>query len=179
MKLYTGTGDYGETGLVDGTRVSKSALRVAAYGDIDELNAVLGVALAAGLDAEITEMVSELQSDLFALGARLADPKAKLTKRSDKTIVDESSVRKLESWIDRLDDRLPELRRFLLPGGHAGGAALHLARAVCRRAERTIVGLGSDAVSAETIRYVNRLSDLLFVMARAENSLRGFREQEW
>ena len=179
VTLYTGTGDRGETALLDGTRVSKAEARVAAYGDVDELSAVLGMALAAGLDAELAEIVSELQRDLFALGSRLADPRAQVTERFEKTTLNETSVQKLESWIDQLDASLPTLRRFVLPGGQSGGATLHLARAVCRRAERNIVVLGGDAVPGEILRYVNRLSDLLFVMARAENSRRGVQESEW
>ena len=179
MTLYTRTGDRGETGLVDGTRLSKAAPRVAASGDVDELNAVLGVALAAGLDGELAEMVSELQRDLFALGARLADPRSKMTGQLEKTTLNETSVQKLESWIDQLDASLPALRKFLLPGGKSGGATLHLARAVCRRAERNVVALEGDSVPAEILRYLNRMSDLLFVMARAENARRGVKESEW
>ena len=179
MTLYTGTGDRGETGLLNGARVSKADARVAATGDVDELSAVLGIALAAGLDAELAAIISELQRDLFALGARLADPRAQVTKRFEKTTLNETSVQKLESWIDQLDASLPTLRQFVLPGGQSGGATLHVARAVCRRAERNIVALGGEAVPGEIFRYVNRLSDLLFVMARAENSRRGVQEREW
>ena len=120
MTLYTGTGDRGETALLDGTRVSKAEARVAAYGDVDELSALLGMALAAGLDAELAEIVSELQRDLFALGARLADPRAQVTERFEKTTLNETSVQKLESWIDQLDASLPTLRRFVLPGRPVG-----------------------------------------------------------
>ena len=179
VTLYTGTGDGGETALVDGTRVSKNAPRVAAYGDVDELNATLGVALAAGLDSELVEIVSEVQRDLFALGAQLADPRARVTQRVPKTTLDEANVRRLEAWIDALNADLPPLRRFVLPGGTPGGAALHLARVVCRRAERAIVELGVEAVPVEFLKYVNRLSDLLFVLARTANYRREVKEPEW
>ena len=179
MTLYTGTGDRGETALVDGTRVSKSDQRVGAYGDVDELNATLGVALAAGLDSELAEIVMEVQRDLFALGAQLADPRARVTQRVAKTTLDEANVRRLEAWIDGLDADLPPLRRFVLPGGEPGGAALHLARVVCRRAERAIVALGVGAVPLEFLQYVNRLSDLLFVLARTANHRHEVKEPEW
>lgn len=179
MPLYTGTGDGGETALVDGTRVSKSEGRVSASGDIDELNAALGVALAVPLDPEAHDIVAEIQRDLFAIGTHLSDPNAKVTARVAKTTVDDESVRRLEDWIDALDGGLPPLRRFLLPGGGSAGAALHVARAVCRRAERSIVALGVDVVPLVILRYVNRLSDLLFVLARAVNHRRGVQESEW
>ena len=179
MPLYTGTGDGGETALVDGTRVSKSEGRVAAYGDVDELNAALGVALAAELDPDIQDIVAEIQRDLFAVGTHLADPRAKVTQRVAKTRVDDGSVRRLETWIDTLETALPPLKKFLLPGGGPAGAALHVARAVCRRAERNVVALGVEVVPSVILRYVNRLSDLLFVLARTVNHRRGVQESEW
>ena len=179
VPLYTGTGDGGETALVDGTRVSKAELRVAAYGDIDELNATLGLVLAVGLDAELDEIIATIQRDLFALGTHVADPRAKVTARVAKTKLDEASVRRLETWIDTLEAELPPLRRFLLPGGGPGGATLHVARTVCRRAERSIVALGVEAVSPRLLRYINRLSDLLFVLARMANYRSRVQEREW
>lgn len=179
MRIYTGTGDRGETALADGARVPKDAARIAAFGDVDELNAGLGAALAAGLDPDVRDVVAEIQRDLFALGAHLADPRAKVTPRSPKAALGAGSVRKLEAWIDAFDGALPALRRFLLPGGGPDGAALHVARAVCRRAERSMVALGADAVPADLLRYVNRLSDLLFVLARTVNHRRGVQESEW
>lgn len=179
MPLYTGTGDRGETGLVGGSRVSKSEGRVAAYGDVDELNATLGVALATELDPDTRAMVTEIQRDLFAIGAQLADPRARVTERAAKTTVDDESVRRLETWIDTLEAAVPPLRRFLLPGGGPAGASLHVARAVCRRAERSIVALGVDVVPSVILRYVNRLSDLLFALARSVNHRRGIQEDEW
>lgn len=179
VKIYTGTGDRGETGLFNGTRVSKAALRVQAYGDVDELNACLGVALASGLDAELGAMLLRLQRDLFALGARLADPAERIADRVTKASLGPDDVRRLESWIDQLDAQLPALRRFILPGGSPAGAWLHLARTVCRRAERRMVELGPDAVESDLLVYVNRLSDLLFMMARAANHRAGISGPEW
>ena len=179
MTLYTGTGDRGETALFDGSRVSKADARVAAYGEVDELNATLGVVVATGLDADLDEMVIEIQRDLFAFGARLADPSARIAERVTKATVSDADVRKLERWIDDLDAGLPPLRRFVLPGGAPAGAALHVARGVCRRAERRIVGLGVEALEPALLRYVNRLSDLLFVIARTVNSRQKATEREW
>lgn len=177
MKIYTRTGDSGETGLFDGTRVSKADARVAAYGDVDELNAWLGLARAPGrLSRQTHDMVVQIQRDLFALGARLADPSHKIADRVAKAQVHSHDVARLEGWIDELDARLPPLRRFILPGGSDQGGLLHVARAVCRRAERSVVGIGGDP---ELIVYLNRLSDLLFVMARAENESAGIAEIEW
>lgn len=179
MPLYTRTGDSGETALAGGTRISKGAARVAAFGDVDELNAALGAALAAGLEEDVREVVAEIQNDLFALGAHLADPRAAGARRVPRTTLAEASVRKLEAWIDAFEAVVPPLRRFVLPGGAPAGAALHVARAVCRRAERSMVALGVEVVPARLLRYVNRLSDLLFVLARTVNHRRGVHESEW
>jgi cob(I)alamin adenosyltransferase len=179
VKIYTRTGDRGETGLFDGTRVSKSDPRVEAYGEIDETNAWLGVVRAAGLDAEIGRMVETIQRDLFAVGARLADPSQRIADRVTKAAVRPEAIAQLEQWIDTLEAQLPPLRRFILAGGSPAGAALHVARTVCRRAERRVVSLGDDAVEPEIVAYLNRLSDLLFVMARAANHRAGAAETEW
>jgi cob(I)alamin adenosyltransferase len=179
VKIYTKTGDRGETSLFDGTRVPKTDPRVAAYGDVDELQAVVGVAAAAGLDRELADMVVALQRDLFALGARLADPRHKIAARVSKVVIDDASVTRLEGWIDALEAGLPPLRHFILSGGAPAGAALHLARTVCRRAERAVLSLGADAVEPVVLTYLNRLSDLLFVMARAANHRAGVAETEW
>ena len=177
MKIYTRTGDSGETGLFDGTRVSKADSRVDAYGEVDELNAWLGLARTPGrLSRKLEEMVERIQRDLFALGARLADPRHKIAERVTKAQVHSDDVTRLERWIDELDAALPPLRKFILPGGSRQGATLHIARTVCRRAERAVVGIGGDP---ELIVYLNRLSDLLFVMARFENSNAGIPESEW
>ncbi len=179
MKIYTRTGDSGDTGLFDGTRVSKSDPRVSAYGDVDELNAGLGLARASGVDDQISGMLEQIQRDLFALGARLADPAKKIAGRVTKAAVTPDDIARLEEWIDLIESELPPLRRFILAGGSPGGAVLHVARTVCRRAERAMVGLGADAFEPELLIYVNRLSDLLFVMARAANQRAGAAETEW
>ena len=179
MRLYTKTGDEGETALFDGTRVSKTNSRVAAYGDVDELNATVGLALATGLDADLMELLVQVQRDLFALGSLLADPKARVAERVTKTKLSAADVRRLEDAIDRFDAQVPPLRRFLLPGGGPGAAALHLARGVCRRSERSIVGLGRENVPVEVLQYVNRLSDLLFVLARVVNHRTAVAERDW
>ena len=179
MKIYTKTGDSGDTSLFDGTRVSKTDPRVAAYGDVDELQACLGVARAAGLATDLDEICVSLQRDLFALGARLADPSHKIAKRVEKIVINDDSVTRLEGWIDRLDAEIPALRHFILSDGAPAGAALHLARTVCRRAERAVLSLGKDVVEPVVIVYLNRLSDLLFTMARAANHRAGTTETPW
>ena len=179
MKIYTRTGDRGGTALVGGKRVSKADARVSAYGEVDEVNAWLGVIRRRGLPAEVTEMLERIQRDLFAIGARLADPAEKIAQRVTKTAVGDADIQRLEEWIDRLEAELPPLRRFILPGGNRAGSLLHLSRTVCRRAERAIVALGTDAVEAPLLAYVNRLSDLLFVIARAVNHRAGQAEVEW
>lgn len=179
MKIYTKTGDSGETSLFDNTRVSKADARVDAYGEVDEVNACLGAARAAGVDDEISALIESLQKDLFALGARLADPSSRIAPRVEKAAITDATVQRLEQAIDRLEETLPPLRRFILPGGSSAGALLHLARTVCRRAERRVIALGAGAVDPMIIVYLNRLSDLLFVMARAVNRRSGVPETEW
>lgn len=179
VKIYTKTGDSGDTSLFDGTRVSKTDPRVAAYGDVDELQACLGVVRAAGLPDDLDDMCIALQRDLFALGARLADPRHKIATRVEKIVIDEASITRLEGWIDRLDTELPPLRHFILSDGGAAGASLHFARTVCRRAERAALSLGKDAVEPVVLVYLNRLSDLLFTMARVANHRAGSTETPW
>ncbi|MGE5358892.1 MAG: cob(I)yrinic acid a,c-diamide adenosyltransferase [Bacteroidales bacterium] len=179
VKIYTRTGDGGETGLFDGTRVTKADSRVDAYGEVDELNAVLGVARTQGVDAEIDAVIAGLQRDLFALGARLADPRDRIATRVTKADVDPQDVTRLERSIDAFEEELPPLRRFILPGGAPAAATLHLARTVCRRAERRIVALGLAAVDPVLVAYVNRLSDLLFVLARVVNKRASIPDVEW
>ena len=179
VKIYTKTGDSGETSLFDNSRVSKADPRVDAYGEVDEVNACLGAALAAGVDADITAVLTAIQKDLFAVGARLADPSSRIADRVSKAAVTAQQTDMLEATIDRLESELPPLRRFILPGGSPAGSLLHLARTVCRRAERRVVGLGTDAIEPGVVIYLNRLSDLLFVMARAVNHRAGVPEIEW
>lgn len=179
MRIYTKTGDAGETGLFDGTRVSKADPRVGAYGDVDELNAWLGVIRAAGVETDVDELLVKIQRDLFALGAMLADPAHKIADRVNKAALVPGDVERLERAIDAFEAELPALRRFILAGGSPAGAMLHLARTVCRRAERAMVALGVDHLNPIAITYINRLSDLLFVMARRVNRLAGVPEVEW
>jgi cob(I)alamin adenosyltransferase len=179
VKIYTRTGDSGDTALFDGSRVPKSDRRVAAYGDVDELNAWIGLAAAGIADADVREKLLRVQKDLFALGARLADPRHRIAGRVTKAAVTDEDITRLESWIDGFDADLEPLRRFVLPGGSEVGAALHVARTICRRAERVMVELGANAFENELLRYINRLSDLLFTMARAVNRRAGVAEVEW
>jgi cob(I)alamin adenosyltransferase len=178
VKIYTRTGDAGETSFFDGTRVRKDDDRVDAYGEVDELNAWLGVVRSSLSDPEIDTDVARIQRDLFALGAQLADPGEKIATRVSKAAVTPADVERLESLIDRRESELTPLRRFILAGGTPAAAALHVARAVCRRAERRIVAL-QPPVEPTLLQYVNRLSDLLFVLARAVNARAGARETEW
>lgn len=179
MKIYTKTGDEGMTGLFAGPRVSKDSARIRSYGEVDELNAVLGVARATDLPQELDDILNRVQHSLFAIGAELAtpDPEANHLKWDGSESID-----KIENAIDRLEATLAPLKNFILPGGTAAAAALHLARTTCRRAEREIVSLMRDpGVSdlSQIIIYLNRLSDLLFVMARAANHRAGVADVLW
>ena len=177
MKIYTRTGDGGATTLFDGTRIAKSDPRVDAYGEVDEANAMIGLARAAGPGADIEDMLVQVQRDLLAIGSRLADPAERIASRVTKVALGADDVTRLEGWIDGFEADLPRLRRFVLPGGTPAAAALHLARTVCRRAERRMVALG--ILEVEFLAYMNRLSDLLFVMARIVNRRAGVAEAEW
>jgi cob(I)alamin adenosyltransferase len=179
VKIYTKTGDSGDTSLFDGTRVRKTDSRVVAYGDVDELQACIGMVRSAGLPPDLDDICVSVQRDLFALGARLADPAHKIAKRVAKIVINDDSVARLEGWIDALDTEIPSLRHFVLSDGCPAGAALHFARTVCRRAERSILLLGSDAVEPVVLVYINRLSDLLFTLARAVNHRAGSPETPW
>jgi cob(I)alamin adenosyltransferase len=178
VKLYTRTGDSGDTSLFDGTRVVKSDPRVDAYGEIDELNAWLGLVQSFHTDNDLKDELTQIQRDLFALGAQLADPAGKIAERVTKAVISDADVERLERTIDRFEEEVTPLRHFILAGGGAPGAALHVARAVCRRAERRMVAL-EPAVEPVLLKYVNRLSDLLFVLGRAANGRAGVPEQEW
>src|SRR5262249_36260305 len=155
-----------------GIRVRKDVPRVDAYGDVDELNAWLGLVRAQKLDADVEAEIVQLQRDLFALGAQLADPSHKVARTMPKAVIGDTEVARLKQTLDRFELTLPPLRNFILPGGSPAGAALHVARTVCRRAERRIVAL-APPVDGVLVRYVNRLSDLLFVLARAVNHRAG------
>ena len=172
-KVYTKTGDAGETSLVGGARVSKASSRVDAYGEVDELNSLIGLARAHGHDSEIDEALGEIQNDLFTLGADLASPSEVEVPR-----IDESFIARLERSADRFLAELEPLKEFILPGGSEAGATLHLARTVARRGERRVVALSeTEKVNSQTIVYLNRLSDLLFILARVANHRASFSEK--
>jgi len=182
VKIYTRRGDTGQTDLFGGDRVGKDALRVAAYGDVDELNATIGMAAAAGADDELLEALRGIQSALFDLGASLATPDPAHRQKAGLVGVAATDVESLETLIDRLESKLSPLQTFILPGGTASAAAFHVARTVCRRAERAVVRLAAEAgesVEEGTLRYLNRLSDLLFVIARHENARQGVADVAW
>lgn len=179
MRIYTRTGDGGETELLDGRRVSKTHPSVDACGHVDELGASLGVARAAGVDADIADILATVQRDLFSLCVQLTDPTGKNRHKTAAAAVGDADVERLERWIDNLQTELPVLRGFVLAGGTPAGAALHVARTVCRRAERHIASLIADGIEPRLLAYMNRLSDLLFVLARVVNKRAGAAETEW
>jgi len=178
MKIYTRTGDDGTTGVLGPGRVSKSSPRIEAYGTLDELNALLGVARTREGAAAFEALLIGIQSTLFTIGAELATVAQQLRETLDR--VGDDDVRTLESAIDSLDAGLPALTTFVLPAGSPLAAELHLARTVCRRAERRVVTLAAhEEVNGAVLRYLNRLADLLFVMARAANQHAGVAETPW
>lgn len=180
MKIYTRTGDQGTTGLFGGGRVPKTHARIAAYGTVDETNSFIGLALASlpnGATTELGRILADIQRDLFVLGADLATPHG---SRASVPRISTADVERIESEIDRLEEDLEPLKRFILPGGSLAGSTLHVARTVCRRAERLVLeAADGDAISEFAIMYLNRLSDLLFVAARWTNHREGLREDEW
>ncbi len=179
--LYTRAGDRGETSLFGGQRVSKDHLRVAAYGELDELNAALGVAMAFLRQRRVASLLRSVQNELFDIGAELAsrgqaprEPGGEAFRLSPEQVV------RLEGWIDQYDAKVPPLKTFILPSGSRGASLLHLARAVCRRAERAVVTLAaSEEVNPQILAYLNRLSDLLFALARYVNKTDGSAERPW
>jgi cob(I)alamin adenosyltransferase len=181
MKIYTRTGDSGSTALFGGARTSKSDPRVEAYGDVDELNATLGLARASELMPRIDEVLVPIQRDLFSIGALLATPdREKMKQHLDKARIDDERIAELERAIDDGDAELEPLKAFILPGGTPKAAALHLARTVCRRAERRVVALRTTVeVPDVVVVYLNRLSDLLFTLARVANRRAGAGEVTW
>ncbi|HJP05300.1 MAG: ATP:cob(I)alamin adenosyltransferase [Chromatiales bacterium] len=171
-KIYTRTGDDGSTGLGDGTRVSKTSSRVEAYGCIDELNSTLGLAIAAGIPEELAAVLTDIQQQLFDLGGELCMPGGSTLSAAD--------VDRVEQVMDQFNESLPPLKDFILPGGSPASAACHLARTVCRRAERRLLTLSqAEEINSESLRYLNRLSDLLFVVARVLNKLDNGEEVLW
>ena len=184
MKLYTRTGDDGTTGLFSGTRVSKDHPRIEAYGTVDEFNAVVGMVMSAcrrdvPFEARLLEIFAQVQSRLFDIGADLATPEG--ANNSSKILrIDEDHVQEVEGWIDEIDSANPPLRAFVMPSGCELAARLHLARTVCRRAERLMVSLAQlEPVGTGPLRYMNRLSDLLFAMARRANHHAGVGNVPW
>jgi cob(I)alamin adenosyltransferase len=179
MKIYTKTGDAGTTGLFGGARVDKDDVRVEAYGTVDELNAVLGLAQAAAPCAEVRALLASVQKELFVVGAELATVAGKESKLPMQ-LVGETEIAWLEASIDSMEASLPPLTTFILPGGSMAGAALHQARTVCRRAERSVLTASrSTAVRSEVLVYLNRLSDFLFVAARRENLAANVPDVPW
>lgn len=181
MKIYTRTGDKGDTGLFGGGRVDKDHPRVDAYGDVDELNATIGVTRAHNTVSRIDEILGGIQRDLFSIGALLATPdREKMEQHLSKAVLNDERIKELESFIDECDRELEPLKAFILPGGTVAAASLHFARTVCRRAERKVVGLARDTeIPSVVVVYLNRLSDLLFTLARFANKRAGSPEQNW
>jgi cob(I)alamin adenosyltransferase len=179
MKIYTKTGDSGETGLFGGGRIEKHSQRIEACGTVDELNSLLGLVLAEHLPEPITGLLLRLQADLFSVGAEMASTGSEVARTS---IISQSHVISLEDEIDSYERGLTELKHFILPGGSRAAAMLHLARTVCRRAERRVVALSRlsrESVSSVLLAYLNRLSDLMFVLARYVNAHFGVPETQW
>ena len=176
-KIYTKTGEKGETGLYSGQRVQKDSLRMHAIGDVDELNACLGTVRAKGCNDHVEKMLHELQRQLFSVGADLS---AHMDSRVKVPRISEEDVASLERWIDELDASLEPLQKFILPGGSEVSAQLHLARSICRRAERAVTSLmKNEDIGDHVLKYLNRLSDLLFMMARFANKEIGTEEEKW
>ncbi|MDP2301221.1 MAG: cob(I)yrinic acid a,c-diamide adenosyltransferase [Ignavibacteria bacterium] len=180
LKIYTKTGDSGETGLFGGARVSKDDLRIEAYGTTDELNAVLGVAGTEITSEELKQLIKKIQNVLFVLGSDLATPLDKNTKSFQLPRISADDYLFIENQIDFFESKLEELKNFILPGGTKGAAILHLARTICRRAERRIVSLQKvEDINPNIIIFVNRLSDLLFVLSRYENLITNQPDIKW
>ena len=181
MKIYTKTGDSGETGLFGGGRVGKDHPRVEAYGDVDELNATLGLVRALEPMPRIDEVIVPIQRDLFAIGALLATPdRDKMRASLEKARIDDTRIRELEVAIDQCETELEPLRSFIVPGGTAKAASLHVARTVCRRAERRVVALQhTEELPSIVVVFLNRVSDLLFMLARVANRRAGAGEVSW
>lgn len=178
-RIYTRQGDDGTTRLGGGRRIAKDDLRVEAYGTVDELNSHLGAALSAGVEPELAGELVTIQRELFVLGSQLSFP-AEDREKYPVPVIEQDRVDALERLIDRLEDELQPLKTFILPGGSDSGSRMHLARTVCRRAERLLSALSREEdVEAVGLRYLNRLSDTLFVMARFENHRKGIPETAW
>lgn len=184
MKIYTKTGDKGETSLYGGTRVSKAAARVESYGTLDELNAFIGLAKAEISDEKVLNQLQKIQFDLFTVGSEAATPTDKLILANGKNrqdlMISEEEISELEHWMDDLDAELEPLQFFILPSGGKAAASVHVCRTVCRRAERAMVHLNeTEEVRPELIKYLNRLSDYLFILARYISKISGEKEEYW
>ncbi|MBK7105894.1 MAG: cob(I)yrinic acid a,c-diamide adenosyltransferase [Ignavibacteriae bacterium] len=178
MKIYTKTGDDGSTSLFGGTRVAKNNIRINAYGTIDELNSVIGIAIANKISVEVKYELEKIQNTLFQIGSELASPENVKSDIIKKT--SEDDIKYLESLIDKFDEKLPPLNNFILPGGNKSASYLHLARTICRRVERIIVELKEkENINNNILVYLNRFSDLLFVLARYENFVTSTPEIVW
>jgi cob(I)alamin adenosyltransferase len=180
MKIYTKTGDNGTTGLFGGKRVNKNDLRIDAYGTIDELNSMLGVTDTEVKTAEIKEEINIIQNELFVVGSDLSSPVSSEPKKFDVPRINDSHIERIEKRIDYFQDQLPELKSFILPGGNKGASLLHLSRSICRRSERKIAALSqNENIGNFILKFVNRLSDFLFVLARFENFKTDTPEVKW
>ena len=184
MKIYTKTGDKGETALYGGTRISKASARVESYGTIDELNSFIGFAKTEIADEKVLNQLKKIQFDLFTLGSESATPTDKLTLANGKSrlslVISETEIEELENWMDDFEEELQPLQYFILPGGGKAATSLHICRTVCRRAERSLVFLNeTEAVRPELIKYLNRLSDYLFVLARYMSKINNESEEYW
>ncbi len=184
MKIYTKTGDKGETSLYGGTRVSKAAARVESYGTLDELNAFIGLAKAEISDEKVLSQLQKIQFDLFTVGSEAATPTDKMFLANGKSrldlLISEEEIMELERWMDNFDAELEPLQFFILPSGGKAAASVHVCRTVCRRAERAMVHLNeTEEVRPELIKYLNRLSDYLFILARYISKISGEKEEYW
>ena len=184
MKIYTKTGDKGETALYGGTRVSKASARVESYGTIDELNSFIGFAKTEITVEKVLNQLKKIQFDLFTLGSESATPTDKLTLANGKSrlslVISETEIEELENWMDDFEEELQPLQYFILPGGGKAATSLHICRTVCRRAERSLVFLNeTEAVRPELIKYLNRLSDYLFMLARYMSKINNESEEYW
>ena len=184
MKIYTKTGDKGETSLYGGTRVSKAAARVESYGTLDELNAFIGLAKAEISDEKVLSQLQKIQFDLFTVGSEAATPTDKMFLANGKSrldlLISEEEIMELERWMDNFDAELEPLQFFILPSGGKAAASVHVCRTVCRRAERAMVHLNeTEEVRPELIKYLNRLSDYLFILARYISKISGEKEDYW
>jgi cob(I)alamin adenosyltransferase len=180
MKIYTKGGDKGETGLFGGERVSKDSIRIEAYGTVDELNSFIGLLLTEIIDGDVKILLNRIQNLLFILGSDLAAPDDEKNRKHNIPRISKSHYEELEKEIDKYDEKLEELRNFILPGGCKSSVLLHICRTICRRAERKTVSLQNEGkVSSEIIIFLNRLSDLFFVLARYENKISGIEDIKW